>query len=1125
MFHLATSAVSAFLPVGIVSAPLFENKATQRTELQAVQYNGDVSPDGVKRRQLLLSMLAAATGPATLSQSSVANAMGSDMAVTAPLQVDWENMAEIMKPPLDDRDYMAYIMDNGLRVVLCSDPTSNEAGAAMDVHVGACSDPKEIPGLAHFNEHMLFLGTKEYPREESFEEFLTTNGGSSNAYTASEDTVYHFTLQAEADAKLVEGLKRFGSFFTSPLFTESATGRELNAIESENAKNLQSDNFRVYQIEKSRQNSDHPHSKFFTGNKKTLLEESKRAGLNLREELIKFYSKYYSANQMTLAVMGPQTLDSLKEMTHIAFGKIPNRNVPKPEDKWKGIIPPFNGNSVIPSYGHIVRLVPVQDLRQVTVSWPIVYANDDDRRNALLTKQANYAAHLIGHEGPGSLLSYLKRNGWANSLEASGESELSDFETFDITVGLSRTGLANVDKVIEGLFSYLSMLRDKTIPSYIYNEVLQLEELQWRYASKGGVSNYVQSLASSLQKYPPSLCVAGPRRLALSKDGNTLEVSSKPRTAFESKQLDFTKTLTQDFINKLTVERALLTLISKSFQGQTDKKEKWYGTDYAVERIPDATTDRWKQAAKPQSLNLDFPITNRFIPSEAGLRIKYPPEPIDRFRKRSFEERIAPLPPPRIIRDDGPEGRWTVYYKPDDRFGQPKAFVVFQLLTKEVSSSAKKAALANMYEFALTDKLTEYAYDAGLAGLTYDVRVVPRGVRLTIGGYNDKLQKFAEYVSKKASSDFKDVLPKDENEFERYKDLLSRTFAAFDVKQPYAHCTSYSQLLINPKAFQYSNKDLREETEKITLDDLKAYAEKLWSSGKGLALVQGNVDQKEAETLVASIDKTLGFQPIKTDQFPPELSPLPLPPISGKSQATRLVVSEPNPENGNSASYVVLQNLLEDPKEHVLIELLANCVSEKFYEDLRTKQQLGYIVSSGIQALGKTRFIGFIVQSSVATNEKLTKEILRFLDNVRPNLLEKLTKGDFAVYIKSLIDRKAEPDKQLATEVTRNWGEIGSGRLQFDRTQREIAAALDLTKEDLLEFWDNLYVKDGRRLLITEIVPRVGVASTDPPPKSTGYNSSFVPTGSGPILGIDDIENFRADREMQLATSTSNDFA
>lgn len=78
---------------------------------------------------------------------------------------------------------------------------------------------------------MLFLGTKKYPQEDSFESFLSGNGGSSNAFTDSEDTVYYFDMIADKNQRLAEGLDRFGSFFTNPLFTESATGRELNAIE------------------------------------------------------------------------------------------------------------------------------------------------------------------------------------------------------------------------------------------------------------------------------------------------------------------------------------------------------------------------------------------------------------------------------------------------------------------------------------------------------------------------------------------------------------------------------------------------------------------------------------------------------------------------------------------------------------------------------------------------------------------------------------------------------------------------------------------------------------------------------------------------------------------------------
>ena len=190
--------------------------------------------------------------------------------------------------------YDTFTLPNGLKVLLCSDPASTTSAVAMNVHVGACSDPIEIPGLAHFCEHMLFLGTELYPEEDSFSKFLSSNGGTNNAFTDSERTVYYFEVDGSINTSMLEALVRFGSFFSGPLFTESATGRELNAIDSEHAKNLQSDVFRLYELEKDRVNSDHPYSKFFTGNKVTLLEGTKRQGINLRQKLMQFYEGYYS---------------------------------------------------------------------------------------------------------------------------------------------------------------------------------------------------------------------------------------------------------------------------------------------------------------------------------------------------------------------------------------------------------------------------------------------------------------------------------------------------------------------------------------------------------------------------------------------------------------------------------------------------------------------------------------------------------------------------------------------------------------------------------------------------------------------------------------------------------------
>lgn len=74
---------------------------------------------------------------------------------------------------------------------------------------------------------MLFLGTEKYPEENSYNAFLSAHGGSSNAYTSMEHTNYFFDVTPDF---LEEALDRFSEFFKSPLFTESATDRELTAV-------------------------------------------------------------------------------------------------------------------------------------------------------------------------------------------------------------------------------------------------------------------------------------------------------------------------------------------------------------------------------------------------------------------------------------------------------------------------------------------------------------------------------------------------------------------------------------------------------------------------------------------------------------------------------------------------------------------------------------------------------------------------------------------------------------------------------------------------------------------------------------------------------------------------------
>ena len=95
----------------------------------------------------------------------------------------------VNKSPNDDRTYAAVTLDNGLKVLMVSDSETEKSAAALSVGVGAFSDPMDFQGMAHYLEHMLFMGSESFPEPDGYMNFAAENGGSSNAYTSSEITI------------------------------------------------------------------------------------------------------------------------------------------------------------------------------------------------------------------------------------------------------------------------------------------------------------------------------------------------------------------------------------------------------------------------------------------------------------------------------------------------------------------------------------------------------------------------------------------------------------------------------------------------------------------------------------------------------------------------------------------------------------------------------------------------------------------------------------------------------------------------------------------------------------------------------------------------------------------------
>jgi insulysin len=81
-------------------------------------------------------------------------------------------MPDIIKSKSDNRIYKHLTLPNKLQCIIISDSEADKSAASLDVKVGSCLDPKPFYGLAHFLEHMLFMGTEKYPGEGDYRDFI-----------------------------------------------------------------------------------------------------------------------------------------------------------------------------------------------------------------------------------------------------------------------------------------------------------------------------------------------------------------------------------------------------------------------------------------------------------------------------------------------------------------------------------------------------------------------------------------------------------------------------------------------------------------------------------------------------------------------------------------------------------------------------------------------------------------------------------------------------------------------------------------------------------------------------------------------------------------------------------------
>lgn len=890
--------------------------------------------------------------------------------------------------PNDNNKYQDLVLDNNLRVVLVHDPSAQKSAAALTVNVGHFDDPNDREGLAHYVEHMLFLGTEKYPQMGEFQQYTSQHGGVNNAWTGTEHTSFYFDIAPNA---FEQGLDRFSQFFITPLFHAEALDKERQAIESEYRLKLNDDTRRLYQVQKETINPAHPYAKFSVGNLVTLADNEQGT---IRDEIMDFYYRQYSADLMTLTLVGAHSLEEMELWVQEKFNAIKNLNL-----AGKQVEIPYVTSQDVATF---VQIEPIKEIRKLILTFPL--AQQEDSYQA---KPLSYFAHLVGYEGKGSLMNALHDKGWITSLSAGSGASGSNYREFSISCSLEPEGLKNIDNICQAVFDYLRLIISSGMQEWRYKEKKAVLEAAFRFQEPIPALDLASQLSVSMQYYESHDVVYGDYMMQEYREQQLLDTA-------------------QHF----SPDNLRITVIAQDMH--YDREAKWYFTPYSVQPI---SAESKAHFLKASNLPFELPEKNPYV--------CYALDPAMPHSDNDQSE----SPKPNII-EDLPGFR--LWHLQDGQFQVPKGVIFIAIDSPAAVQNPRNIVKTRLCVEMFLDSLNDDTYQAEIAGMGYNLYTHQGGVTLTISGFAQKQAELLRLIIQRFGK--RDFQPR---RFDLIKQQLLRYWGNAQQDRPVSQLFNAMTGILQPN--NPPKAALIEALHTIEADELPSFVDEILSELQIEMFVYGDWSKQGALALGEELKDALR---VPEQKYEEAFRPLVMLGENGTFQ------HQVDTNQDDSAIIVYYQCDDIEPHSVALYSLANQLMSATFFHEIRTKQQLGYMVGTGNMPLNRHPGIVLYVQSPNAAPTDLIRSIDEFLNAFYMVLLE-LNDYQWHSSKKGLWHQIATPDKTLRTRAQRLWVSIGNKDEQFDQREQVLAALKDLSRSDMIRFVVNeLKPRTANRLIL-----------------------------------------------------------
>lgn len=870
----------------------------------------------------------------------------------------------------DQMIYYKFNLKNKLQIFLIDDSGSNISSALMYVSVGSNDNPKDLEGLAHYLEHMLFMGSDLYPGGTYFQNSVSKHGGMTNAFTTDESTQYYFTVSDN----FMDILKVFSRFFIKPSFDVEWVEKEVNAVDSEHNKNIGSDSWRLMHVAKNFY-TDEINNRFTTGTKRSLIGAVNDDANLLRDRLIKFYESHYSSDRMLLFISHKLEASTIQQLNDM-FEDVPLRKttildrIAKVKDTHRKF--------------ETIIVKTVNETNCISIGW--LLNGSYDYVNGACNDSYDILSYIFENTGEGGLYDMLKKlTGVVINVSAGVDKNFANSCFYEINIRLTFDGISIWKNILYMTIIYIKQLykiayEDNNLFDGFYNEMKNIAQLQLQIMNKQNTLTLCQYYADVYERRRMNISYA-PIAFAL----------------FGSKKIcriHFNKCL-----KHMKLENAKVLVYSPTFnEKELPNLDPFYGTRYNYrtykinsKRLDEINKLVYEYIYPKSSNNIRIPQLNPYISSIHNMMIIDPIVKNDESYRRIMSKYNN-----------------LYYLKKGNTY---KTYSIYAEISIELDAlmdyNPNVFVMIFLYGIYINKIREKEKHLLQNAKIWVDLIMTSNGIVINISGYNNNFE--IDNIFKMVIKWYYSTNDIDSDTYNMVYNDLMNSLQNYQYSDAYSMIGQEFRVMIN-KTHSISNAQMIDALSKIKTIEHGQFRKNVISyisNGKIIGVFNGSITVKQVSSIISSLEENIKGSLILTKGLYYD--------IDKKDLSSKLTIKNKNPNNYERAlGYGIYLGNMREIGENWEIEksiciLLESFLSERFSAVIRTEKQIGYIAICHLinvnEQYNPDMFLVFIVQS---TRTDLYDIVNDYIENILPSNINDISEKEFMDMKSGLITSLSE---------------------------------------------------------------------------------------------------------------------